>query len=214
MSAVVNMAGQRFGILTVLHRHGSNHQAQATWLCRCECGAETTVSGADLRKGDYSSCGCKSNKVIHGCARKSGRSSEYGAWGDMIQRCYNPKASNYPDYGGRGIAVCDRWRHDAAAFLADMGPRPPRHSLDRIDVNGHYEPGNCRWTEQDIQNHNKRPASNTGVLGVTRDKASGRYQWSAKRYGKRLVGYSKTLSEAIAARAFAVEQLYPTSTHP
>jgi hypothetical protein len=75
----------------------------------------------------------------------------------MIQRCTDPNAGNYHHYGGRGITVCERWRNSFAAFLADMGERPIRLSLDRIDTNGHYAPTNCRWTTQSEQVRNRRP---------------------------------------------------------
>lgn len=82
---------------------------------------------------------------------------EYQAWMGMKNRCRHPRCKAYPNYGGRGIRVCERWAADFSAFYADMGPRPsPLHSLDRIDSNGHYEPGNCRWATRAEQNRNTR----------------------------------------------------------
>lgn len=83
--------------------------------------------------------------------------AEYRSWQAAIKRCCNAQGEDFPDYGGRGIAVCDKWRHSFAAFLADVGPRPSRaYSLDRIDTNGNYEPGNVRWATRTQQNRNKR----------------------------------------------------------
>ena len=93
----------------------------------------------------------------HGHATKKGRSPEYSAWVNMIQRCTNPRHVSYPDYGARGIKVSDRWRSEFALFLADMGSRPgPKYSLDRIDPNGNYEPANCRWLTSKEQQRNRR----------------------------------------------------------
>jgi hypothetical protein len=91
--------------------------------------------------------------VRHGLARRK----EYRAWVNMISRCENPKTPGWENYGGRGIAVCRRWRESVEAFYEDIGPRPsPQHSVDRIDNNGNYEPGNCRWATQHEQTRNMR----------------------------------------------------------
>jgi hypothetical protein len=96
----------------------------------------------------------------HGYARRESKHPDYGIWLGIIKRCYNKSTRSYPDYGGRGITVCPRWRGSFPNFLADMGPRPePReeYSLDRIDRDGNYEPGNCRWATARTQVHNRRP---------------------------------------------------------
>jgi hypothetical protein len=82
---------------------------------------------------------------------------EYRSWSSMKQRCSNPKIPKYHLYGGRGITICDHWRSSFANFFADMGPRPPGTTLDRIDADGHYEPSNCRWGTVLEQRHNRRP---------------------------------------------------------
>jgi hypothetical protein len=97
-----------------------------------------------------------SETIIHGHRRRGYQSPEYYSWAAMRNRCNNPSRPNYPDYGGRGVTVCERW-NDFAAFLADMGPRPEGHSIDRIDNNENYEPGNCRWATPTEQSHNQRP---------------------------------------------------------
>lgn len=98
-----------------------------------------------------------SDRRIKLMPRKASSYIEYSPWSAMIQRCLNPSCRAYPQYGGRGITVCDRWRNSFEDFLADIGPRPGMdYSIDRIDVNGNYEPGNCRWATSKTQNRNRR----------------------------------------------------------
>lgn len=97
------------------------------------------------------------NAVKHGHCPRTGRPPEYEAWRSMNARCYNPRRGDYRRYGGRGITVCDRWRHSFENFLADMGPRPsPTHSLDRVNNDGSYEKDNCRWATRIEQQRNTR----------------------------------------------------------
>lgn len=131
----------------------------------------------------------------------------------MISRCYNPKLRWYVYYGGRGITVCDEWRESFLAFYTYMGPRPIGHSIDRIDNNKGYEPGNCRWATSQSQIRNRRINGNnkSGVRGVSWDKRGNR--WAAELFvdGKRVLRkYFKELDEAIAARQQA-EKLYITT---
>ena len=128
-------------------------------LCRCECGTEREVQLQAIKNGN--SRACKSCGIAtHGetsVIKHGKRTREYVAWRHMRTRCGNLKCADYPDYGGRGIKVCERWLHSFENFLADMGRKPsPRHSIDRIDVNGNYEPGNVRWSTETQQARNKR----------------------------------------------------------
>ena len=149
------MAGRTIGRWTVLGdaglKNGNRH-----WLCRCSCGTEKPVNGESLRRGDTHSCGCaRKNHLIHGHSPARRKTREYAAWANAKERCYNPNVSNYHRYGGRGITMCDDWRHDFGRFLADMGPCPSGLSLDRINNDGPYDPGNCRWATRLQQNRNK-----------------------------------------------------------
>lgn len=164
----LNLIGQRFGRLriaeTALPGILPSGRRYVRWRAVCDCGAETIVNTAHLRSGQTQSCGClRRDNVIapntsHGEAKHGNRSAEYRIWLAMKSRCQNPGHSRYADYGGRGIIVCDRWRDDFEAFLADMGRRPtPTHTIERKDNDGNYEPGNCCWATRNDQRKNQRP---------------------------------------------------------
>lgn len=143
--------GNRYGLLTVIERVPGG--ARRMYRCRCDCGGEKSAAGSALTRGRVQSCGCLL-PAKHGHTT-GGWSPTYNTWVSMLQRCTNPRATYYRYYGGRGIAVCDRWR-SFASFLADMGERPAGKSIDRIDTNGDYEPGNCRWATASEQRRNQR----------------------------------------------------------
>lgn len=156
---LIDLTGQTFGRLTVTGRAKSRPGGEARWHCACGCGGSATANGSDLRRGHTTSCGCvmkqinRAAKTTHG-----GRGMpEYEIWCSMIKRCENPNHHAYARYGGRGIAVCPGWRADFAVFLRDVGHRPnPELSLDRLDNDGNYEPGNVRWATAKEQAANRR----------------------------------------------------------
>ncbi len=159
--------GEVFGRLTVLQAL-PDQRAE----CACSCGVRSVVRAGDLRSGNTRSCGCLSRDTTTNRSTKHGYygSPTYLSWYAMKQRCLNPNWREYPRYGGRGIRVCDRWLA-FEGFLADMGERPPGTSIDRIDPNGHYEPGNCRWATKAVQANNCRANRRITVGDETRTAA-------------------------------------------
>lgn len=144
------------------------------WAWRCDCGKIVHARAAHVRSGNTKSCGClrlrilKQSTPLHGHATKGNKSPEYWAWASMIQRCHNPKAQAYHNYGGRGIKVNAEWRQSFKAFIKHMGNRPtPSHSLDRINNDGDYEPGNCRWSTKSDQAKNRRRLHPKSIWPVT-----------------------------------------------
>lgn len=158
MPALIDLTGRTFGQLTVVGlSERRKYRGQFYWDCMCTCGTETTVLGRDLRKGHTKSCGCRRLLNVTSLTHGQSGSPEYVAWLSMKNRCYVPSTTHYRFYGGRGITVCDSWRDSFETFLADIGPRPsPKHSLDRIDSDGNYEPSNVRWALFSVQANNRR----------------------------------------------------------
>jgi hypothetical protein len=168
MAQHIEMIGRQFGRLVVIAAAApafkSNGRPRRRYVCRCQCGVEKVITGELLRSGNTQSCGCFRKEEMKRLHTKHGDTTcrgpqppEYLCWSHIIQRCENQQAKDFKYYGGRGIKVCQRWRDSYAAFLEDMGRKPgPTYSIDRIDNDGDYEPGNCRWTTQSEQVRNRR----------------------------------------------------------
>lgn len=179
MSRFIDISGQKFNFLTVTGRF-TRVNRRTLWDCVCDCGNKTTVDATKIKSGHTKSCGCylKIFCKKHGHALDGkDRTSEYNAWGAMIQRCCNPSNRRYKRYGGRGITICDRWKDSYENFYSDMGAKPsPDMSLDRINNNGNYEPSNCRWATITQQNRNLSRNRHIEHNGVTMVLA----EWSRK----------------------------------
>jgi len=157
----IDLTGSRFGRLVAIERgdpHTSPSRKQVTWVCRCDCGNTVTVQRGSLRAGTTTSCGCS---YADGGKRKRTERyenrSEYTSWSLLRDRCKNRNNKEWKNYGGRGIKVCRQWDESFSVFFSDMGKKPsPHHSIDRINVDGDYEPKNCRWATNHQQSRNRR----------------------------------------------------------
>jgi hypothetical protein len=167
MKSTIRM-GQRFTRLVVL-KYLYSSPTNRYFLCRCDCGTVKKFRVANMRSGATKSCGCWNREtlstrgILHGRANTGDKT--YQAWVACKKRCFykkKKKGKDYKDYGARGITVCERWqgKNGFKNFLSDMGEAPKDRSLDRKNVNGHYEPGNCRWATPKEQANNKRKVKN------------------------------------------------------
>ena len=154
-SNLLNITGQRYGKLTALQFEGRNRHGKACWLCRCDCGKQKVVLLGSLMSGRTKSCGCLNvGNTVHGMHDKR----LYRTYHNMKRRCYSPGSHNYKYYGGRGITICDEWKNSFPAFCewAIESGYSDDLTIDRIDVDGNYEPSNCRWVHASIQSGNRR----------------------------------------------------------
>lgn len=161
--------GQQFGLWTVVELSG-----KYSYLCKCDCGVTKRVRKSDLLGGKSRmcrQCSIESTNTTHGMRN----TQEYNTWVHMIQRCTNPNNKDYANYGGRGIEVCDLWRNSFEAFYMSIGPKPTdEHTIERINTNGNYEPGNVKWATRAEQTVNQRNNVNLTIDGETKTVS----QWS------------------------------------
>jgi len=160
MSHLKDLTGQKFNRWTVIERAENDKRGQAQWKCICDCGTVSIVGGKDLRLNKSKSCGCLQKETMAQIARKHGKCKTrlYRIWNVMRQRCKNPNVPEYKRYGARGVTVCCEWDNSFLAFCewAINNGYKDNLSIDRINVNGNYEPSNCRWATPTEQARNKR----------------------------------------------------------
>jgi hypothetical protein len=202
-SRLIDLTGQVFGKLTVIQRSDiMNNGRRPKWECQCECGRITVVFGMSLRRGKSRSCGgCDRIPEKHG----EWASAEYSVWGGMKSRCSNPNNPHFKNYGGRGIKVCQEWDSSYVAFLAHVGRRPSdKHTIDRIDNDKGYEPGNVRWATRREQVLNRRNSVLLTFQGQTKCLAD----WALQ------LGFPITTLRSRIKNRWSVEELLSTPANP
>lgn len=160
MAKCIDLTGQRFGRLVVLERVENSKNGSSRWLCRCDCGEIRVHTAGTLNYGVVKSCGCygKETRRERGTTHNKSNTKLYRVWASMRERCSSPSCKGFAYYGGRGITVCDEWNDSFQAFYdwAISNGYGEGLSIDRIDVDGNYEPSNCRWVSKNIQANNTR----------------------------------------------------------
>ena len=189
MSKVKDLKGQKFNMMTAVRMIGNDTRGAKIWLFKCDCGKEKELRGSQVSSGRVKSCGCLQDRTSHGMSS----SHEYKIWSGMKQRCLNPKAPDYKQYGERGITICDRWIESFENFFEDVGEIPLDKEIDRIDNNGNYEPSNIRLASREFQMQNMSKSKVWIVNGVeypSQRKASKETGISASQINRMCNGYT------------------------
>ena len=196
-----DLTGQRFGWVTVIERvFAKGKSGHARWLCQCDCGKTYITNSHNLLQGKSTSCGCKRIKsnIKHGDGRHKNRSRLYHVWADMKNRCSSPKCHAYKHYGARGIKVCSEWmEYEPFRDWSITHGYADNLTLDRIDVNGDYEPSNCRWATWKQQANNKRGTRKLTYNGKTQSIQ----EWSEE------LGIKRTTINNRIRRGWCVEDI-------
>lgn len=206
MGKIIDLTGNIYGRLTVL-KFDHIKDSRAYWLCQCSCGKTSTVSKHELERKDgrsTKSCGClKEEARIKRCVTHGDtKSKEHRTWMSIKARCHRVTQAHYFNYGGRGIIVCDRWRYSYENFLSDMGRAPsPKHSIGRINNDGNYEPGNCRWEDSFQQANNTRGNVPVTINGKTQN---------LRHWAKEMGIHENTLYNRINQMGWTPEQAVTT----
>lgn len=200
MGRFVDLTGKKYNMLTVIEREGTGNGGDVRWLCVCDCGKQTVVLANNLKRGEVKSCGCL-KKISPSTTHNKSKTRLYTIWINIKTRCKNEKNKFYPQYGGRGIKICNEWDLDFMKFhdWAMANGYEEHLTIDRIDVNGNYEPSNCRWITLKEQENNKTKHAMITYCGKTQNIS----QWSDELG----IPY-KTLWTRLKVRKWSVERAF------